>query len=84
MKNAIMKRIIATLGIAACSLSLVTAPALSVPVQAAAPSGEEAIAPCANIYEWVYAETTDNKLYKRLFNCSTGQWASDWIFVRDL
>ncbi len=32
----------------------------------------------SNDYEWVY-KTINGVKYKRLFNVSTGEWASDWI-----
>lgn len=29
-------------------------------------------------YDWVY-KTVNGVMYKRLFNLSTGEWASDWM-----
>lgn len=79
MNNKIARRIIATLGALACSLCLVAVPETTVPVQAAAAT-EESISPCAEILEWIYAEI-NGKIYKRLYNCTTQQWAGDWIYV---
>lgn len=79
MKNGLIKRIIATLGVATCSLCLVTTPVTTIPVEAAVVENE-GISPCAEILRWVYRET-DGKRYKRLLNCTTGQWVGDWIYI---
>lgn len=79
MKNQLFKRIIAAVGVVACSLCLVAAPEATIPVEAAV-AADESISPSAAIYEWVYRET-DGKRYKRLFNCSTGEWAGEWIYI---
>lgn len=34
----------------------------------------------ADIYEWRY-KVTNNKLYKRLYNCTRHQWSGDWILI---
>lgn len=34
----------------------------------------------AEIYEWRY-KIENGKLYKRLFNCTRGEWAGDWILI---
>lgn len=64
----------------ALGLSLLVTPAASVSVQAA-------VAPTDSInkqyIEWIYLRA-EGKLYKRLFNYSTGQWIGEWIYVRDL
>lgn len=38
------------------------------------------VQPRTDIKEWYYKIENGN-LYKRLFNCSTGRWETDWIFV---
>lgn len=38
------------------------------------------IQPRTDIKEWRYKVENGN-LYKRLYNCSTGRWEGDWIFV---
>jgi len=79
MKNKVMKRIIASVGIATCCLTLTATPVTTLPVQAAAPT-DETVDPAAEILEWVY-RITDGKVYKRLLNCTTQQWAGPWIYV---
>ena len=67
-----------------CSLSLLfVAPELSISASAATPPGEDTVAPCADIIQWVF-ETRGNRLYKREYNTSTMEWVGDWIFVRYL
>lgn len=36
----------------------------------------------AYIKEWVY-KVENNKLYKRLYNYTTGRWETDWILVAE-
>lgn len=79
MKNKMMRRIIAFASIATCCLSLTAMPTTALSAQAAVPT-DETVSPTAEILEWVYRET-DGKIYKRLFNCSTQQWAGEWIYV---
>lgn len=78
MSNKLFKRIITTAGVVACSLCFVVAPETSITAEAA--TAEESVSPCEEILQWVYRET-DGKRYKRLFNCSTGQWVGDWIYI---
>lgn len=67
-----------------CSLSLLfVAPELSISASAATPPGDETIAPCADIIQWVF-EKRGNRLYKRAYNTSTCEWVGEWIYVRDL
>ncbi len=67
-----------------CSLSLLfVAPELSISASAATSSGDETVAPCADIIQWVF-ERRGNKLYKRQYNTSTCEWVGEWIYVRDL
>lgn len=37
---------------------------------------------CADIKEWLY-KIEDGKMYKRLYNRSTGLWETDWIYLCD-
>lgn len=39
------------------------------------------VSPCSDNIFWV-TKTVNGKLYKRLYNGSTGEWIGDWIFVR--
>lgn len=41
-------------------------------------SGQEAIMPMADVYVWKY-KVINNKMYKRLYNRSTGKWVGEWI-----
>lgn len=82
MKKSILKRVIAAVGVASCCVCLLSAPVSTMPVQAA--SGNQNVAePNHAIKEWVFAEK-DGKLYRRLWNCSTGHFEGDWIYVCDL
>lgn len=79
MKNIIMKRMLATISVLACSLCLVAAPAATLPVEAAETT-EEGISPRAYDYQWVY-KVIDGKNYKRLFNLTTQEWVGEWIYI---
>lgn len=82
MKKNVLKRIVAAVGVASCCMCLLSAPISTIPVQAA--TGNQNVAePNRDIKEWVYAEI-NGKLYKRLWNCSTGYYEGNWIYVRDL
>lgn len=79
MKKNVLKRIIAAVSVASCCICLLAAPVSTMPVQAA--SGNQNVAePNHAIKEWVYKEE-NGKVYKRLWNCSTGHFEGDWIFV---
>ena len=83
MKNRIIRHFITTVGLLCCTLCLSV-----LPVSAAASAPQSAgigttIEPQKAIKEWLYKEE-NNKLYKRLYNYSTGQWEGNWIFVRNL
>lgn len=72
MKNK-KKRLICTFTLAA--LLTCTVPATFVQA-ATAPTVE----PKTYIKEWRY-KVIGNHFYKRLYNCSTGEWETDWILV---
>lgn len=78
-----MKRKIKALGLLTCfSLSLfVFTPLPCTTIVAHAQS--TIIEPYADITEWRY-KTENGKLYKRLYNVTSGAWIGDWIYVRDL
>lgn len=69
-----------------CSMALFfMAPEFGISVNAAVPPKEETAEPCRDILRWVLDfRKSDNKLYKRLYNTSIGEWVGDWIYVRDL
>ena len=79
MKNKLMRKFLATVGILACSLCLVGAPTAILPVEAAEAT-EEGINPNSYTYEWIYREI-DGKRYKRLYNVSTAEWVGEWIYI---
>lgn len=82
MKKNVLKRVLVALSVASCCMCLLSAPASTMQVQAA--KGNPSVAePYRSIKEWVYREV-DGKLYKRLWNCSTGYFEGDWIYVCDL
>ena len=53
---------------------------LSVPTYACENTGKESIETRADKYRWVYT-TIDGVQYKRLYNETTGEWASGWIIA---
>lgn len=77
------KNKLAALGISVCmALSVLVSPVFTLPVQAA-PSSIIGIMPMRDAISWAYANF-NNKLYKRLYNYSTGTWIGEWIYIRDL
>lgn len=67
-----------------CSLSLLfAAPEFSLSASAATAPGGETVQPQADIIEWIY-ETRGTKVYKRLYNATTGNWVGDWIYVGEV
>ena len=82
MKKNVLKGIITAAAVAGCCTLMVAAPVSTMSVQAAA--GNQTVAePNHAIKEWVFKES-NGKLYKRLWNCSTGHFEGDWIYLRDL
>lgn len=73
-------KLISALGILSIAMAILVCPAASISVQAG--GGSETIAPYAQDIGYRYA-VFDNKVYKRLYNFSTGEWIGDWIYVRD-
>jgi len=65
-------------GIILCSLAVLLTPAMSITTYAS--NGD--IELCTNFREWVY-KIMDGKMYKRLYNASTGLYETDWIYVCD-
>ena len=83
MRKNILKSVIDDVGVASCCMCLLSAPISTLPVQAAASGNQNVAEPNHAIKEWVFAEK-NGKLYKRLWNCSTGYFEGDWIYVGDL
>lgn len=44
-------------------------------------TSQEELQPRTDIKEWRF-KVMNGHLYKRLYNCSTGRWESDWILVQ--
>jgi hypothetical protein len=85
MKKKNLNRIVAALAIACCSASLLGTPvyaAEAVDTGITTSNDGTGVSTRAAIKQWVYKEE-NGKIYKRLMNCSTGQWEGDWIYVRD-
>lgn len=69
-------------GVMSIALSVFFCPVASLPAQAAAP-GEATVQPRKDDIQYRFT-IIDNKIYKRLYNYSTGEWIGDWIYVCDL
>lgn len=78
----INRKIVAVSGTVFIALSTFLCPVSTLTTQAAA-TGETEIQPMQAIIQWVF-RVENNKLYKRLYNYSTGNWVGEWIFVRDV
>lgn len=62
-----------------CAIAVLTCPTTSIVTYA---TETTIVEPRTDIREWAY-KVIDGKLYKALFNCSTGQYETDWIYVCD-
>ncbi|MCM1101306.1 MAG: hypothetical protein NC079_04265 [Clostridium sp.] len=84
MKRTVLNRIVMTLGAACCALTMIITPVQAAALDAAPAAVKEdpGIEPQAAIKEWI-PKIENGKLYKRLFNHSTGHWEGDWIYVCD-
>lgn len=77
------KNKLAALGSVVCvSLAVLFSPASALPVQAAV-SQNPVVMPMKDAISWIY-DVKNNKLYRRLYNHSTGSWIGNWIYVCDL
>lgn len=77
------KNKLAALGSVVCiALAILFSPASALPVQAAV-SQNPTVMPMRDAISWAY-KIENKKIYKRLFNHSTGNWIGDWIYIRDL
>lgn len=74
----LLNRVKLCLGMILCSLAVLLTPALSITTYAS--NGD--IELCTDYREWLY-KIMDGKMYKRLYNASTGLWETDWIYVCD-
>jgi hypothetical protein len=78
----IKKFILATttvLTLSVCSLQpAITASASSQSI--AVEQSRNSVTPRSDYKTWMY-KVENGKIYKRLYNCSTGVWIGDWIYV---
>lgn len=65
-------------GIILCSLAVLATPAMSITTYAS--NGD--IELCTDFREWIF-RIMDGKMYKALYNRSTGLYETDWIYVCD-
>lgn len=82
-----IKKFAALCSLTVCCFSLISIPAaasmISEPAIPAIISEKESVVPCADVLQWQY-KVEDGKLYKRLYNNTTGNWVGDWIYVADV
>ncbi len=57
-------------------------PAIMAQEIAYASTDTQEVQPRTDIKEWRY-KVINGRLYKRLFNASTGRWETDWILVEN-
>lgn len=74
------KKMAALAGLFCFGLSILCCPATTITANAA--TDTSIVQPNSDIIEWRY-KIENGKLYKRLYNASTGNWVGDWIFVCD-
>ncbi len=79
MFNKKRNRIKAFAGMLMCAMAVLAAPCTSLVSYAAETTVVE---PRTDIKEWCF-KVENGKLYKRLYNASTGLWETDWIYVCD-
>lgn len=82
MKQKKIGKLLGLVGAACLCAGMFFCPATTLPAQAAVKAPDVA-EPNYNIIEWRY-KIEDGKVYKRLYNYSTGYWIGDWIYLRDL
>lgn len=63
-----------------CSLQPAITAAASGQSCAVEQQSEGAISPRSDAKTWIY-KIENSKVYKRLYNASTGEWIGDWIYV---
>lgn len=73
------KKLITLAGIACFGMAVLISPATTLTAEAAV-SSEATVDPCAASIGYRY-KTENGKIYKRLYNYTTGNWIGDWIYV---
>ena len=76
-----ISKVLMLVGSMCIALTLFFCPVSNLPVKAA--TGETVVQPKSDDIRYRFA-IFDNKIYKRLYNYSTGEWIGDWIYVRDV
>ena len=79
--NKVMKKLALLIGTASLALMAFLCPMATMPTQAASAT-ETTARPWKYDIRYVF-KIEDGKMYKRLYNFSTGEWLSDWIYVCD-
>lgn len=69
---------LAVMGMTVLSAPFASAQEMQVASVAEVSQGE--VQPRTDIKEWRF-KVIDGHLYKRLYNCSTGRWETDWILI---
>ena len=64
-------------GMALCALAVLASPCAALTSYAADPGD---VSVCTEFREWRF-KIEDGKLWRRLYNASTGLWETDWLYV---
>lgn len=80
-RSNLFKKLITLTGLACFGISVLFCPATTITAQAA--TGEETVAPCADVIEWRY-KIEGNSLYRRLYNSTSGVWLTEWLYVGEI
>ena len=80
MKRRKISKLVGLLGAACLSLGVFVCPAATITTYAAAPSVAQ---PQSDIIGWAF-KIENGKLYKCLYNYSTGEYIGDWIYLHDV
>lgn len=75
-----IKKIVVMGGLFCFGLSILCCPSTTITAQAS--TDTSIVEPNSDILLWRY-KIEDGKMYKRLYNSSTGNWVGDWIYVCD-
>ena len=79
MKQKKISALLGLMGAACLSLGMFFCPATTLPTQAATP---EVAMPYSDNIGWRF-KIENGKIYKRLYNYSTGDWEGPWILIGD-
>lgn len=79
LNKTLQNKIKLCIGMLLCAIAVLSTPTTTI-VTYASESGD--IEARTDFREWLYKIEND-KLYKRLYNQTTGLWETDWIYVCD-